>query len=283
MLPEEEHEYRTGGYTRQWSTPLRRISWGAVIAGVVVTLGVFLMLQMLGAGIGLSTIDPASGETPSARALGIGAAIWWLIIGLISLFVGGWVAGRLGWLPHKVDRLLHGLTVWATFYAVMFFLVTTTMSAVLGGGLGLLGDTVSAAGQVAASPQAQQTAEQATEGRGLNLDTIRQEIAKAVGGGAQQGQQGNESLASAIDEYFKGPQTQQDRQRLAQQIAQTTGQSQAEADRMIARLEQQAEKAKETGEQVANVTDAPVVGEADVPMLHPLDLARSLVSEFRLE
>jgi len=260
MLPEEEHEYRTGGYTRQWSTPLRRISWGAIIAGVVVTLGVFLMLQMLGAGIGLSTIDPASGETPSARALGIGAAIWWLIIGLISLFVGGWVAGRLGWLPHKMDRLLHGLTVWATFYAVMFFLVTTTMSAVLGGGLGVLGDTVSAAGQVAASPQAQQTAEQATEGRGLNLDTIRQEIAKAVGGGAQQGQQGNESLASAIDEYFKGPQTQQDRQQLAQQIAQTTGQSQAEADRMIARLEQQAEKAKETGEQVANVTGATFIG-----------------------
>ena len=78
--------------------------------------------------------------------------------GLISLFIGGWVAGRLGWLPYKLDRILHGLTTWALFYVVMFYLLTTTLSTLVGGGLSALGKTASAAGQaageVATSPRA---------------------------------------------------------------------------------------------------------------------------------
>jgi len=39
------------------------------------------------------------------------------------LFIGGFVAGRLNWLPNALDRMLHGLTTWAAFYAIMFLLV----------------------------------------------------------------------------------------------------------------------------------------------------------------
>jgi hypothetical protein len=70
-----------------------------IIAGVVVTLAVFVTLQMLGAGIGAAAIDLTGREVTSPRSLGLGAAIWWLVTGLIALFIGGWVAGRLGWLP----------------------------------------------------------------------------------------------------------------------------------------------------------------------------------------
>jgi K+-transporting ATPase c subunit len=223
-------------------------------------LAFFVTFQMLGAGIGLTTIDPATGDTPGAGTLSTGAAVWWLVTGLISLFIGGWVAGRLGWLSNKLDRLLHGLTVWAGFYALMFWMVTTAAGVLVGGGLSLLGNTVSAAGRVAGSPQAQEAAEQAMENRGLSPDAIQQEIAKLTGSAPGQGQQNTGDLATAVGDYFKGPKTAQDRQQLAQRIAQATGKSEAEANQMIDNLDRQAQQAKQTGEEVVNITGATFIG-----------------------
>lgn len=263
MLPDEEgHDYGTGTYAHRWNVDWRRVSWGAIFAGTFVATAVFLTLQILGMGIGLSTVDPATGETPSASTFGIGAAIWWLITGLIALFIGGWVAGRFGWLPYKLDRILHGLTTWAFFYVIMFYLLTTTLSTLVGGGLSMLGQTASAAGQaageVATSPQGQQMAQQ----QGLSLDAIKQQIAKAMG--ADTGQTGQQAdigqVASAVGDYLKGPRTPENRQKAVQEVAQATGQSEAEADQMIAKMEQTTEQAKETGEQVANVTGITFIG-----------------------
>jgi hypothetical protein len=257
LADEEERDFGAGPRGREWHTVWKQLSWGAILAGTVVTLAVFLTLQLLGAGIGAAVIDLTGRTVTSGTELGIGAAIWWLITGLISLFIGGFVAGRLNWLPNALDRMLHGLTTWAAFYAIMFLLVTTALGALLGGGLSLLSNTVAAAGQAADSPQAQQTAQQGLAGMGLSPDVIRQEIAKAVGAG---GQQGDESLVTAIRDYLRGSRTPQERQQLAQQIAQTTGKSEAEADQMITNLEQKGQQAKETGEQAANITGATFIG-----------------------
>ncbi len=263
MLPDEEgHDYGTGTYAHRWNVDWRRVSWGAIFAGTFVTLAIFLTLQILGAGIGATAIDLTGRETSSPRAYGIGAAVWWLVTGLISLFIGGWVAGRLGWLPYKLDRILHGLTTWALFYVVMFYLLTTTLSTLVGGGLSALGKTASAAGQaageVATSPQGQQVAQE----QGLSLDAIKQQIAKAMGvDTAKTGRQADVGqVASAVGDYLKGPRTPENRQKAVQEVAQATGQSEAEADQMIAKMEQTTEQAKETGEEVANVTGITFIG-----------------------
>lgn len=275
MLHDEEgHEYGTGTYAHRWNVDWRRISWGAIFAGTSVALATFLTLQILGTGIGAATLD-LTGDASSPRAYGIGAAVWWLVTGLISLFIGGWVAGRLGWLPTKLDRVLHGLTTWALFYVVMFYLLTTTLSALVGGGLSVLGQTASAAGQaageVAGSPQAQQMARE----QGLSLDTIKQRVTKALGADTDQpGQEGDVGqVASAVSDYLKGPKTPEDRQRAAQAIAQATGKSEAEADQMIAKVEQTTEQAKETGEEVANVTGTTLIGIAISMLLGALAAA----------
>src|SRR5215213_7095253 len=56
------------------SLMLNRIAWGAVLAGVVIALVTQLVLNMIGLGIGVSTLDPAAGanENPSATSLSIG-------------------------------------------------------------------------------------------------------------------------------------------------------------------------------------------------------------------
>jgi hypothetical protein len=47
---------------------LNQISWGAVFAGATIALVVQLILNMVGVGVGLSTIDVAAGNTPGAES-----------------------------------------------------------------------------------------------------------------------------------------------------------------------------------------------------------------------
>jgi hypothetical protein len=55
---------------------INQISWGAVLAGVVVALVTQLILNMLGIGIGAATLDPGagSGENPSVTSFSIAQA-----------------------------------------------------------------------------------------------------------------------------------------------------------------------------------------------------------------
>jgi hypothetical protein len=253
---EEEREYVAGGHTHEGFAGWRRISWGAIFAGAFVTLAVFLTLQILGAGLGASALDLTGSRTTSARSLGIGAAIWWFITGLIALFIGGWVAGRLGWRLNKLDRALHGLTMWSLFYVAMFLLTLTALSALVGGGVSLLGSSVSAAGEAAATPQGQQAMQQTMQSQGLNPQIVQQELAKILGGN----QQGNPSVVAAVNDYLKSSRTPQDRQQAVQAITQATGMNEAQANQMLTNLEQAGQQAKETTEKAANITGGTLIG-----------------------
>lgn len=87
---------------------MKRISWCAVFAGVLVAIVTQMLLTLLGIGIGLGTIDPVQERNPAA-GLGIGSAIWYIISSLLSLFLGGWVAGRLASAPRLFDGVVHGV------------------------------------------------------------------------------------------------------------------------------------------------------------------------------
>lgn len=106
----------------------RRISWGAVLAGMAIALVVQMILSLLGLGLGLGAINVT--ETNPTEGLGIGALIWWVASMLVSLFCGGLVAGRLAGLVGKADSLIHGILTWCMFTLLSFFLVTTTVGGV---------------------------------------------------------------------------------------------------------------------------------------------------------
>ncbi len=137
----------------------RRISWGAIIAGVVIALVVQLLLGILGIGIGTSTIDPLSEANPVA-GIGTGAGIWFAVSLLIALFIGGYVAARAAGLPRRQDGLLHGVLVWGLTTLLTFYLLTTTVGGLIGGTARVLGRTLSATGQgiAAVVPQVSQAA-----------------------------------------------------------------------------------------------------------------------------
>ncbi len=109
-----------------------RVSWGSILAGGITALAVGLLFNLLGLGIGFSTIDPMSEAKPFS-GLGTGTIIWWLLTNFIALFAGGWVAGRMAGFPKKVDGGLHGFLAWGVYTFVSFFLLASTISGIVTG------------------------------------------------------------------------------------------------------------------------------------------------------
>lgn len=99
--------------TRETITDRRQpaLRWSAVFAGATVAVALWVLLQMLGMGIGMATIDLT--DAGSLRSVGIGTTVWTLIAPLIALFVGGYVAGKLATTFDDRVGATHGFVAWA--------------------------------------------------------------------------------------------------------------------------------------------------------------------------
>ena len=87
-----------------------RVSWPAVMAGVVITMASGALLTSLAGAIGLSTVNS---ET-SGKTIAIAAGIVWLFIVVISLLMGGYVATRLTTREDHCEAAIIGVLVWGT-------------------------------------------------------------------------------------------------------------------------------------------------------------------------
>jgi len=138
----------------------RRISWAAIFGGVILVVSVQLLLSLLGAGIGLNTVNVNAGTTPGAGNLGLGAGIWWVVSSIIALVFGGYAAAWLAGIELRWDGILHGLLTWGIATLLTVYLLSSAIGGVIGGGFSALGGAVSAAGSTvsaAAKPLAQAT------------------------------------------------------------------------------------------------------------------------------
>ena len=116
-----------------------RLSWGAVLAGVIVALVAHILLNILGIGVGAVSAEPAS--TPDADTLknaGLMAAAWWAVSGIIAAGLGGWFAGRAMGGADKDDGVIHGLLSWAATTLVITFFLTSVLGGALAGALSQL-------------------------------------------------------------------------------------------------------------------------------------------------
>lgn len=165
---------------------LNHISWGAVLAGVVVTLAIQLILNLLGIGVGAATLNPSAGAAgnPSASTFSIGAGAWFVVAGILASLAGGYAAGRLAGRPKKSTAGWHGLTAWALTTLVIFYLLTTTVGGLLGGAYrtvtSALGNVTQAVGSTAQT--AAQAAAPSLAGAADPFSSIEQQIRGATGG-----------------------------------------------------------------------------------------------------
>lgn len=148
----------------------RRISWAAIFGGVVLVVAVQLMLSLLGAGIGLGTVDTNAGSTPNASSLGISAGVWWVVSSCVALFAGGYVAAWLAGIGMRFDGLLHGLVTWGIATLLTFWLLTSAIGGLIGGGFSALGTVATAAGTGVS-----EVAKPIAQAAGVSPDMIQQQ------------------------------------------------------------------------------------------------------------
>ena len=96
------------------------VSWEAVAAGAVSTAALTLLLVALGAGLGLSAISPWSNSGVSASTFSVGTGIYLVIVGVMASAIGGYLAGRLRstWIGVHNNEVFfrdtaHGFLAWA--------------------------------------------------------------------------------------------------------------------------------------------------------------------------
>lgn len=125
----------------------RRISWGAIFAGIAVALVSGIALNMLGLSIGANSINPMTEANPIGANFDTAAVVWMGASVLLSLFAGGWVAGRLAGNPDDVDGTLHGLVTWAVVTLITLLFVTSSLGSILSGVTNVASRGISLAGQ----------------------------------------------------------------------------------------------------------------------------------------
>ncbi len=132
------------------------VSWAAILAGATGAAAFSLILLILGAGLGLSSISPWAHEGVSATAFGISTIIWVAVTQILASGLGGYLAGRLRtkWAGTHIDEVYfrdtaHGFLTWAIATLATAALLSSVIGSVVGGtakaGASLAGSTTTAA------------------------------------------------------------------------------------------------------------------------------------------
>jgi len=285
--PEERHY--DPAYRAINEVPLKRISWSAIFAGVVVSMVVYLLLAILGTAIGASTIDPLKEQNP-LEGIATGAAIWTGLNMLIAIAAGGYTSGRLAFREGAMHGVLmfgvNTLICTGLLMIVANSAVTGAMNAV-GTGLQTLGN-----GVAAVAPSVTQVAKEKLNDSGINLDDFKNQLETTLQQSGKpelqpealqqqavnEGSNAQNQMAQGgdITQFIKGLADRNsatfeaaDRDALKNIIVARTGKSDAEAEQIVAQaeknyqaarvkyeeLKKQAEqKAREAGEKAAAAT-----------------------------
>jgi hypothetical protein len=87
-------------------------SWSAVFAGVIAALVFQVLMVMIGLGLGMLSVDVPTAES-APKAVSWAVFAWWAVSGVMSAFLGGWVAANFSDTFTAEGRATHGLMAWA--------------------------------------------------------------------------------------------------------------------------------------------------------------------------
>lgn len=238
--------------------PVRRTSWGAVIAGALVALMVTFLLNLLFAGIGLASFDPATSNQPFS-GYGVGSIVVLVVTNVVALFLGGMITGRLAGSPRRGDAVIHGILTWSVLTIGTVLLLTSALGRIVGGVAGLVGNTLSSVtqGAVAAAPDAANAAQNS----GLTVDGVQDRVNQFLSdAGVQNPEQSSQELVDLVrtrvqnGESLTSPEAQEE---LTTFLADNSELSEQEIETQVQEFTQQAQQTAdqvvETTEETANV------------------------------
>lgn len=125
---------------------MSRISWGAVIAGVVIAIIIQVTMNILGLAIGAGIVDPTATQPTIGPAFSTGVVIWLASSTLLGIFAGAYVTAHLAGTPDTTDGIIHGLLTWAVGTVIVVLMLGSTASNVFNGISSTLGQGMSLVG-----------------------------------------------------------------------------------------------------------------------------------------
>jgi hypothetical protein len=225
-----------GGEVSTWRS---RLSWGAILAGVVIALLTQLFLNLIGMGFGAASLAPLSGGGASATAVSTGAGIWFAISTILSALAGGYAAARFAGAPDESNGGWHGLTTWGLTALVLGYLVGSAAAGLLGG----LGGAAKTTAAQAAAPALMQVADP--------FSSIEQQLQSSMAGNDPAALRGNAVAALRSALTGSEPQAAEARERAAQAIAKVENISIENARTQVQNYEQQYLRAVDSAKQQA--------------------------------
>jgi ElaB/YqjD/DUF883 family membrane-anchored ribosome-binding protein len=250
----------------------RHISWAAVFAGVVVVLLSQTLFSLLGLAIGASTVDPLREQNPFG-GLGVGAALWLVVSTLLSLYFGGWVAGRLAGIPDVIDGMLHGVLTCGLATLLTVYLVSSAVGAVARGTASAVGGVASAAsrgamaaGQEAANMNAPQVVtdriKEELKANGIDVDAMQRNAEQVLSPDPKPGlsqedirRQTEQIRAIVKRTYDRGELNQADKDELSTILAARTGKSRDEVTETVNKFEADFRQARQKIEEAKRVAE----------------------------
>jgi hypothetical protein len=115
--------------------PRDSVRWGPIFAGLLTALASFLLLSTLALAIGLTVAPGNADQDQTGAAAGIITAV----IGLVSFFIGGLVAGRSAAVGGRGTGALNGFLVWALGMLVVLALAAFGLGQLFGAAGDLFG------------------------------------------------------------------------------------------------------------------------------------------------
>lgn len=240
--------------------------WSAIFAGTACSVGFWMLLQLLGLGIGLAAVNVD--DAGSLRGVGVGTTVWSLVTPLIAMFFGGLIAGRFAQTPDRKLAGAHGLVMWA-ITSVVGLSATVWMVTMLAGSVASAGSAaVQATGTAISSAAGQINPTQALDTLGVNPDDLLTPVNQqlnAQGKPALTAAQLQAALRGVARDVARGG---FDRERLIDQLAANTALSRNDAADVARQIEAQwntvTARARDLGQRAehAALTAADATGKA---------------------
>lgn len=159
VITENQHQVPVTGAERPGPD---LIGWGAIIAGLVLMVGISWLMLLLGSAIGVSIAD-ATDLDAIGKGLGVGAIIWMILTALVSYFFGAWLAAWLSGKTPTVIGMLHGITVWSAGTLLVILLGYAGVAGLVNTGQAVFSGTAITTSAVVASTATADTADKTNE------------------------------------------------------------------------------------------------------------------------
>lgn len=260
--------------------------WSAVLAGTALGIGVWILLQTLGMGLGLAAVE--TDDAGSLKGAGIGTGIWSILAALIAMFVGGLLAGRLAGTRDPKIGAMHGSVVWALGSVIGLWLIFSVISSLASSAAQVGGAAAGATSSVVSGAMsAGGQAEGAAAALGIDASDLVAPInerLKAQGKPPITADQLNATARAVAQRGVR--EGQLDRQVLVEELARNTNLSRADAEDIAAQFGDRYEeiatsagqKARELGEGAKHAALVAADKTGKVLLLGGLMMLLSLVS-----